>query len=272
MYLPRLDWIPKKSRLFNTQTLLKLATFLLLVLALSSPIAYDAISPSQKHGRDIVLALDTSGSMRETGFSHDSKGTSKFALLQTLVADFIDKRVSDNIGVVAFGTFAFSPSPITYDHQSLKELLSMLEVEIAGKNTAIGDAINQSLTTLSFAQAKEKVIILITDGISNAGSVSIQDAVLKAKNQHVKIFTIGLGSEKEFDAQLLKRISAETFAKSFAAKDAQSLHAVYDEIDALIPSTIRSEQYLDKKALFPLPLLLAMLLLFGLLAREKGIF
>ncbi len=270
-FLPRLEWIPKKSRLLNTQTLLKVAIYILLVLSLSSPIAYDAITPSQKHGRDIVLALDTSGSMRETGFSQTKKGVSKFELLQTLVADFIDKRVSDNIGVVAFGTFAFSASPVTYDHQSLKELLSMLEVEIAGKNTAIGDAINQSLTTLSFSHAKEKVIILITDGISNAGSVSIQDAVAKAKNQKVKIFTIGLGDEKEFDAKLLARIAEESFGKSFAAKDAKALKGVYDEIDSLIPSAIRSEQYLDKKALFMLPLLLATLLLFMLVARQKGI-
>ena len=271
MYLPRLDWIPKKNRLFNIQTLLKLSIFFLLVFSLSSPIAYDTITPSQKHGRDIVLALDTSGSMRETGFSQTKKGVSKFELLQTLVADFIDKRASDNIGVVAFGTFAFSASPVTYDHQSLKALLAMLEVEIAGKNTAIGDAIDQSLTTLSFSKAKEKVIILITDGISNAGSVSIQDAVAKAKAQHIKIFTIGLGSKKEFDAKLLERIAQESFGKSFAAKDAKALQAVYDEIDSLMPSAIRSEQYLRKKVLFPLPLLLATLLLFWLLSRERGL-
>jgi Ca-activated chloride channel family protein len=270
-YLPRLDWIPKTSRLFNTQTLLKVAIFSLLVLTLASPISYDAITPSKKYGRDIVLALDTSGSMRETGFSQQHKGTSKFELLQTLVADFIQKRVSDNIGVVAFGSFAFSASPVTYDHQSLKELLSMLEVEIAGKNTAIGDAINQSLTTLSFSHAKEKIIILITDGISNAGTHSIQDAVAKAKAQHVKIFTIGLGKHKDFDAKLLTRISQESFGKSFEAKDAQSLKAIYEEIDSLIPSAIRSEQYLDKKALFTLPLFVAILLLFTLLARQKGL-
>ena len=270
-FLPRLDWIPKKTRRLNYHTILKIAIFTLLTLSLASPITYDAITPSQKQGRDIVLALDTSGSMKESGFSHNDTELSKFALLQTLVADFIDKRVSDNIGIVAFGTFAFSASPVTYDHESLKTLLSMLEVEIAGKNTAIGDAISQSITTLSFAKAKEKIIILITDGINNAGSISIQDAVNEAKAKDIKVYTIGLGSKKEYDAALLERISQETFAKSFGASDAKELQAVYDEIDSLIPSAIRSEQYLNKRALFYPFLLLATLLLFLFIGQRKGI-
>jgi len=265
--LPRLDWIPKQTRLINLNTLLKITIFSLTVFALSSPFSYDAITPSQKHGRDIVLALDTSGSMRELGFSKIDEKKSKFELLQTLAADFINKRVSDNLGVVAFGTFAYSASPVTYDHQSLKELLAMLEVEIAGKNTAIGDAIAQSITTLKFAQAKEKIIILITDGISNAGSISIKEAVEKAKKEQIKIYPIGLG--KEFDKVILKTIATETKGKAFSAKNAQELSSVYEEINQLNPSHIRSEQYMHKRLLFPFILALALLLFFWLLARQE---
>lgn len=269
-YLPKLEWIPKKNRFINFQTVLKVAIFMLTILSLASPIAYDAITPSKKHGIDIVLALDTSGSMRESGFSQTDEDKSKFELSQEIMSDFIDKRVSDNIGVVAFGTFAYSASPVTYDHESLKELLSMLEVEIAGKNTAIGEAIAQSITTLKFAEAENKIIILITDGINNSGAVSVKEAVERALQENIKIYTIGLGQEKDFDAALLKKIASQTGAKSFSAQNAEELKEVYDEIDTLHPSSIRSEQYLNKKVLFIYPLAIAVLLLFWLLARLDG--
>jgi len=269
-YLPKLEWVPKKNRFINLQTVLKIAIFILSIIALSSPISYDAITPSKKHGRDIVLALDSSGSMRESGFGRVDEDMSKFELLQEIVSDFIDKRVSDNIGVVVFGTFAYSASPVTYDHDSLKELLSMLEVEIAGKNTAIGDAIAQSIMTLKFAEAKNRVIVLVTDGMNNSGSVSVKDAVEMAKKENVKIYTVGLGEEKDFDASLLQKIASNTKGKMFSAKNASELKDVYEEIDSLNPSDIRSEQYLNKKVLFIYPLFLAFLLSFWLLLRIEG--
>ena len=213
------------------------------------------------------MALDTSGSMRETGFSKEDDEKSKFALLQALAADFIDKRISDNIGVVAFGSFAYTASPITYDHQSLKALLAMLEVEIAGKNTALGDAIAQSITTLKFAQAEEKIIIMITDGISNSGTISIKEALEMAKKAAVKIYTIGLG--KEFDKVILETIAVQSGGEAFSAKNAGELASVYAKIDDLNPSEIRSEQYRDKTVLFPFLLASALLLFFWLLARER---
>jgi Ca-activated chloride channel family protein len=268
-YLPRIDFISKKSNFFNLFTIIKIAIFSLLVLALTSPISYSSIEPLKRDGRAIVLALDTSGSMRESGFDESSR--SKFEILLDLVSNFIDKRVSDNIGLVAFGTFAFSPSPVTYDHQSLKELLNMLEVEIAGKNTAIADGIYQSIKTLSHSNAKEKIIILITDGMNNTGKVSINQALKKANEESIKVYTIGLGSKKSYDYKLLTHISSQTMAKSFGAKDSSQLKKVYEEIDSLYPSSIRSEQYLDKQALFIYPLILALLLSSWLLFKEEGV-
>ncbi len=208
--------------------------------------------------------------MRESGFDKKKRDKSKFELSLEIMSDFIDKRVSDNIGVVVFGTFAYSATPVTYDHESLKELLSMLEVEIAGKNTAIGDAIEQSLVTLDFAEAENKIIILITDGINNSGKISVKDAVSKATQKGVKIYTIGLGSSKDFDKNLLEKISSQTGGKSFSASTAKELKEVYEEIDSINPSKIRSEQYLNKKVLFIYPLALATLLFFGLIARIEG--
>ncbi len=271
MALPKLEWIPKKQRLYNLNTLLKLTIFSLFTLALSSPFLYHDITPSQKHGRDIVLAMDCSGSMRESGYDQKSPDKSKFELLQAVSSDFIDKRVSDNFAVVVFGTFAFCASPVTYEHNALKALLAMQEVEIAGKNTAIGDAIAQSIKTLDFAQAKEKIIILITDGINNAGSISVKDAAQEAKAKKIKIYTIALGSKENVDSTLLQKVADETKGKYFEATTLQDLQAVYHDIDKLEPSEISSEQYLEKKLLVFWLLFPAVLLLFLLLAREEKI-
>ncbi len=267
--LPKLDWIPRQQRFYNLNTLLKITIFTLSTLALSAPFLYHDIAPSQKNGRAIVLAMDCSGSMRESGYSQEMPDKSKFELLQEVSKDFISQRISDNIGVVVFGTFAFCAAPVTYDHSSLQSLLSMQEVEIAGKNTAIGDALTESIKALSYAKAKEKIIILITDGISNAGSISIKDAVEEAKKEKIKIYSIALGDKKSIDTALLKKISHECGGSYYEALSLKDLITVYHDIDKLEPSEIRSEQYLEKKPLFYLLLFPAVLLFFLLLLREE---
>jgi Ca-activated chloride channel family protein len=208
--------------------------------------------------------------MRESGFSKEDSTKSKFEISQEIMDAFIDKRANDNIGVVVFGSFSFSASPVTYDLKGLKELLNMLEVEIAGKNTAIGDGIEQSITTLNFSNATNKIIILLTDGINNSGSISVKQAVKLAKSKNIKIYPIGIGDKKDFDISLLQTIASNTDGKSFTAKNADELEDVYNEINSLHKSKIRSEQYLNKKALFIYPLSLAIILLFLLIARTEG--
>ena len=267
-FLPKLEWIPKQKRLFQKQTLLRALIFALSVFALASPIRYSSIAPSDRKGINIVLALDTSGSMRESGFSNQDQEMTKFDLLKILADDFIQKRSGDNIGIVAFGTFAFSASPVSYDLEGVRALLDMLEVEIAGKNTAIGEAIAQSVHTLRYGNAKEKVIILVTDGKNNSGSISVKDAVLMAKKEKIKIFTIGLGTQKEYDKKLLDRIAQDSGAKSFGAQNAKDLQSVYAQINHLLPSVIRSKNYLHKIMLYPWVLFVALTLLFWYLYRR----
>ncbi len=267
-FLPKLEWIPKQKHLFQKQTLLRALIFALSVFALASPIRYSSIAPSDRKGINIVLALDTSGSMRESGFSNQDQEMTKFDLLKILADDFIQKRSGDNIGIVAFGTFAFSASPVSYDLEGVRALLDMLEVEIAGKNTAIGEAIAQSVHTLRYGNAKEKVIILVTDGKNNSGSISVKDAVLMAKKEKIKIFTIGLGTQKEYDKKLLDRIAQDSGAKSFGAQNAKDLQSVYAQINHLLPSVIRSKNYLHKIMLYPWVLFVALTLLFWYLYRR----
>ncbi|RUM66496.1 MAG: hypothetical protein DSZ05_04190 [Sulfurospirillum sp.] len=265
-FLPKLSWLPVRGSLLHRELWWRILIFTLVVTALAAPISFTARAPSHRKGVAIVLALDTSGSMRESGFGKGED--SKFALLQRLVAAFIDKRAGDNIGVVAFGTFAFTASPVSYDLEGVKSLLEMLEVEIAGKNTAIGDAIVQSLKTLARSRAKEKVIILVTDGENNSGSVSVKQAVAMAKKEGIKIFTIGLGTPKTYDAAMLERIARESGGKMFGAVNEDDLQKVYAQINKLLPSPLRSAHYLNKRALFVFPLFLAVLLLFYYLYRR----
>ena len=153
----------------------------------------------------------------------------------------------------------------------------MTNVSIAGESTAIGDDIMQSLRTLSYGKAKNKAIILLTDGYHNAGSTSPKQAVEKAKRLGVKVYTIGIGRKSDYDVTLLSTIAKETGAKSYAAASAEALEKIYADIDSLEPSAIRSENYLNQRLLidFPLGIVVILLLLWVLLdlknRRTKGV-
>jgi len=163
---------------------------------------------------------------------------------------FVQKRFDDNVGVVVFGSYAFSPVPITYDMHSLSYMLDFLEVGMAGSSTAIGDGLARSLDMLQKSHAKNRVIILVTDGYQNSGETKIKDAVIRAKKLHVKIYTVGLGKENEYDKKLLEKIAKDTKGASFSATNADELKDVYKELNTLEPSSIRSEHYLNKEVLF----------------------
>jgi len=235
--------------------------FALMVLALAKPFIYDTSNNQHKKGRDLILALDASGSMAQSGFNSKDRFKNKFETNIALASDFIKRRFDDNIGVVIFGTFAYTASPLTYDLDALGYLLKLTNVGIAGESTAIGDALMQSLRTLSFGDAKNRAVILLTDGYHNAGTSSPKEAVAKAKKRGIKIYTIGIGKKSDYDARLLKTIAKQTGGKSYGATSAEDLSKVYESINTLEPSKIRSENYLNQKLLILFPLALAFLIL-----------
>lgn len=245
--------------------------FTLMVLALAKPFVYDTRSDNHKKGRDLVLVLDASGSMGQSGFDESNRMRTKYEVNLALASDFIKQRFDDNMGVVIFGTFAYTASPLTYDLNSLNYLLKMTNVGIAGESTAIGDALMQALRTLSYGEAKNKVIILLTDGYHNAGETSPKIATEKAKALGVKIYTIGIGNASEYDGGLLSTIAKETRATSYDANSAEALADIYKEIKQLEPSKIRSENYLNQHLLIVLPLgiVFVLLLLWVLLAQRS---
>ncbi len=270
VYFPKDEWLPKGSFLWDNILLVSMVIYALLVLSLASPFSYKSQSTSHKKGRDLVLVLDTSGSMAERGFSSSDGSQTKYEISVLLAKSFIEHRYDDNVGLVVFGTFAFTASPLTYDLKALNEMFDLMSsVGIAGTSTAIGDALIQGLDTLKVGKAKSKVLVILTDGVHNAGENSPHQAVLLAKEQGVKIYTIGIGKKEDYDVKLLTKLAQETKAKSFFCKDSDALKEVYEEIDKLEPSHIRSEEYLQREMLFLYPLLLAMALLLLLIFKEE---
>ncbi len=268
-YFPKLDWVGRESPLLNWEPWLKMVIFSLLVTALAKPFVYDAAGDQHKKGRDLVLAIDASGSMAQSGFDAKDRFKNKYETTLDLSSEFIKHRFDDNMGVVIFGTFAYTASPLTYDLEALESMLKMTTVGIAGESTAIGDALMQAMRTLSYGNAKSKAVILLTDGYHNAGTTSPKAAVTKAKKQGIKIYTIGIGKRSDYDAALLETIAKETGGKSYAASSASELKEVYREIDTLEPSPVRGENYLNQRLLILFPLGTAFLLLLGWVLYPK---
>lgn len=268
---PHISLFQLKTSWFNKERLLTSFIFTLLVTALASPITYDSKTSQQRKGRDLVLALDCSGSMAESGYDKDAPKKRKFDLLKELISEFIQARYDDNVGVSVFGSYAFSSVPLTYDMRAVATLIDFLDVGLAGENTAIGEGIANATKLLSMGQAKEKVIILITDGYHNSGTISPKDALEDAVHNGIKIYTIGLGKKGDYDAALLALIAKNSNAKMFEASDASALKDVYSQIDALEPSKIRSQNYLNKQPLALYPLAMASALLLFLLLKRRAL-
>jgi len=268
-YFPKLLWVRKESSLFSWEPWLKVAIFLLMVFAIAKPFIYDSSSNQHRKGRDLILAIDASGSMAQSGFNTKDGFKNRFETTIELSQAFIKNRFDDNMGVIIFGTFAYTSSPLTYDLKSLSYLLEMTTVGIAGESTAIGDAIMQSIRTLLFGDSKNRAIVLLTDGYHNAGKSSPRVAVQKAKELGIKIYTIGIGKKSSYDEALLVAIAKETNAKSYSASSSEELSKIYQEIDDLEPSPIRSENYLNQKLQIIYPLILVFILLLLWIIRSE---
>ena len=256
------------KRWLKLQWLLKIVTLVLLVSAIASPIAVDRLDPLNREGIDIVLCLDGSGSMNASGFDSESR-LSRFEIVQQLAQAFVMRRVEDNIGVVLYGDFAFIASPVTYEKEIVSEMIGYLSHGMAGQNTAIGEGIAMSLRALEQSTAESKVIILLTDGEHNSGRISPKEAVAIAQEKGVKIYTIGIGKKGEYDAKLLEEIARDSGGRSFSAHNKEELSAVYDEIDTLERSKIKSREYLKKDYYYAVPLLAAFALLLYFIGRRR---
>lgn len=231
----------------------------LVVVALARPqhTRRDVIVESE--GLDILLTVDTSGSMKAEDLSSGLQPVNRLQVAKGVMAEFIEQRPHDRIGVVVFGEEAFTRVPLTLDHQTLLDLLDQVEIGMAGpQGTAIGTAIGVSARRLKDLEAKSKVVILLTDGKSNAGKISPMEAAQAAAALGIKIYTIGVGAERGLfgvmgdgmDEDGLKRIAEATGGRFFRATDTQSLQRVYETIDELEPSPAEVVELVEHVELF----------------------
>ena len=258
-YFPHLALFSKINAWFSWQRLLKYLIALFLVTALASPVIIDYRHPDNRNGFDLVLCIDSSGSMGDAGFDQGEEKLTKFESVRKIAGEFILGRRNDNVGLVFFGDFAYIASPLTYEKEALVEFMDYQDMALAGHNTAIGDGLARSLEVLEASRAKTRIIILLSDGEQNAGSVSIEQMATVAARNGIRIYTIAIGSSA--DTALMERIAADTGGHAFVARNAMSLADVYAEIDGMEPSMLRSRDYAHKQHHYPLPLLAAGLLM-----------
>ena len=211
----------------------------------------DIVQPPQA-GRDLMLALDLSGSMSEEDMTLGNQTVDRLTAAKAVLADFLDRRAGDRVGLLVFGDRAYTVAPMTMDLSSVRQQLGDSVVGLAGQATAIGDAIGLAVKRLKSQPASQRVLILLTDGVSNAGMLDPLKAAQVARDEGVRIHTIGFGGEGESlsvfgiplhvpgggddtDMSTLQRIAATTGGKAFRARDTEELAGIYAEIDRLEP-------------------------------------
>lgn len=243
------------------------------VIALASPVITQSYSNTKKDGRDIVLIVDSSDSMRQQGFDMNDIWKSKFDVVKEVVGDFIDKRKNDRIGMVTFADIAFIASPLTFEKKFLTDITRMQQMGIAGKRTAINDAIVQSYNLLSKSKAKSKIAILLTDGVDNMSKVPFADVLNLIEKRDIKLYTIGIGSPYDYNSQYLQALAKAGKGLAFGAQDASSLEQVYNQIDKLEASKIDNKKVVQHTYLYIYPLFVAIisLLLFIYFRNSKGV-
>lgn len=254
-----LSWFEKskhislRQRFFHLPFILKCIGLIFLIIAIARPQSKSKRIETEREGIDIVLTMDISGSMEAMDLKPNRLEASK-----ELAIDFIKKRPDDRIGLVVFGSEAFTHCPLTTDHKILIKLFDYIgKNELLEKQTAIGDGLATAINRIKDSEAISKVIILLTDGVQNAGAIDPMTAVEIAKVYGIRIYTIGVGTkgkapmkisglfgtttqlvDVEIDEETLKAVSENTNAKYFRATNNKELEEIYNTIDKLEKSKI----------------------------------
>lgn len=269
---------------------IEIVALLLVIVALARPQKITRLAANDRFGIDIVVALDASGSMA----AEDFRPKNRFVVARELIKEFIRGRTDDRIGLVTFGSRAATRVPVTYDRRVTEQLLDRVEIGEHGNGTAIGHALATSVNRLRTSKVRSRVIILVTDGVNNSGSIEPTVAAQLAAASGIKVYTIGVGSEGpvplpikrqnpftgavetvythvrgELDEAVLNEIAATTGGEFFRATDARALAQVLARIDALEKTRLSSPKREQVEELYPTPLGAGLvLLLVALVAGE----
>ena len=244
---------------------LRLISLSLLIVALARPVEEHAESETTIEGIDIVLAMDISGSMLAQDFRPNRIESAK-----NIASEFVADRQGDRLSIVAFAGEAFTQCPLTSDRSAVQTSLARLRSGIIDDGTAIGNGLATAINRLRESSSKSKVVVLLTDGVNNSGSMSPLMAADIAKNMGIKVYTIGVGRRGqaptpvmdafgnvglammnvEIDEELLREISSLTGGKYFRAENAEALTKIYDEIDQMEKSKVEINDYISYEELY----------------------
>ena len=258
--------------------------WILLIAAVARPQWVGEMVSLPTTGRDLMLAIDISGSMATEDMQVNNEYVDRLSVVKAIISQFLDARKGDRVGLVLFGTNAYVQAPLTFDLKSVKKLMIEAPVGIAGGKTAIGDAIGLTVKRLRERQNEEKVVILLTDGANNVGEIPPIKAAELASVDGIKIYTIGVGAEEmrvpslfgslagrttnpsaDLDEETLSKIAEATQGRYFRAKDTNTLAQIYELIDKLEPIEQEPETYRPFQVLYYWPLGISLCLFLSLL-------
>ncbi|MEL6204765.1 MAG: VWA domain-containing protein [Pseudomonadota bacterium] len=238
----------------------------LIVLALAQPQRIGAPIERVKAARDVVLAIDISGSMDARDFtSPDGQPQQRLAAVKEVVSEFIAGRTGDRMALIVFGTKAYVQAPLTEDLDTIRALLDRTQVGMAGPHTALGDAIGLAIRTFEASEIEQRLMILLSDGADTSSAMSPVNAAEIAASEGVAIFTIGVGDpegsgDDRVDLAALQDIARRTVGAYFYASDEAALTEVYDRIDTLAPRETETLSYRPRRSLAHWPLGIAALI------------
>ncbi len=271
-----LDQARGASPVPRLRSALAMLVWLALLTAAARPQWVGDIVDLPRSGRDLLLAVDTSGSMDTRDMALGGQAATRFDAVKAIAGDFIQRRIGDRIGLVLFGSQAFLMTPLTFDRNTVLTQLNESAVGLAGRETAIGDAIGLSIKRLHARPQNQRVLILLTDGVNNAGELDPHKATEVAASEHVRIYTIGIGAEAmrvdsffgsqvvnpsaDLDVGMLSEMAQKTGGRFYRARNTEELAQIYHVIDQLEPSAADSEHFRPVDELFYWPLALALLL------------
>ena len=247
------------------------------LLAIARPVWIGAPVSMPTNGRDILLAVDISGSMEQEDMRINGREVNRLIAVKAVVGDFVVKREGDRLGLILFGEKAYLQTPLTFDRKTMQTLLNEAQIGFAGSNgTAIGDAVGLAVKRLQDRPENHRVVILLTDGSNNAGELDPMEAADLARRAKVKIYTVGIGAESQqswglfgsqvtnpsadLDESALQGIADATGGQFFRARDPEELAAIYGELNRLEPLEQTAETIRPVSTLFHWPLALTFFL------------
>ncbi|MBC9207450.1 VWA domain-containing protein [Roseomonas aerophila] len=252
--------LPPAPRQRPWQAVLALLAWALLLLALADPVRIEPPVTRQTSGRDLMLALDLSGSMETEDFVRpDGARTSRVVAAQAVLRDFIARRRGDRLGLIVFGSAAFVLAPFSDDHDTVLALLAEAAPRMAGPQTMIGEAIGLAAQSFEKAAAKGRLLVLLTDGNDTGSKVPPLRAAQIAAGLGIRVYTVSMGDpqaagEAALDIPALEAVSAATGGQHFHATDAASLEGIYAQIDRIEPQVFDTQSSRPRTPLFHWPL------------------